>query len=147
MKSFCGRDRFSRLLKILCKPPKWYRIKISFWRLKDAKVQRQPGSKSSKKGKKRKVRHKRIEPTRPKSFIFRILGHFSPCNTGSIDASKKHPIMRKLKLFGCFAVLKCHIFVGTRKKTKQCFRLARLFDAVTAKRGCFKTVLVRLSYA
>ena len=49
--------------------------------------------------------------------------------------------MRKLKFLGCFAVLKCHIFVGTRKKTKQCFRLARLFDAVTAKRGLFKTVL------
>ena len=49
--------------------------------------------------------------------------------------------MRKLKLFGCFAVLKCHIFVDTRKKTKQCCRIARLFDAVTAKRGRFKTVL------
>ena len=49
--------------------------------------------------------------------------------------------MQKLKLFGCFAVLKCHIFVGTRKKTRQCCRLARLFDAVTAKRGRFKTVL------
>ena len=48
--------------------------------------------------------------------------------------------MQKLKLFGCFAVLKCHIFVGTRKKTKQCFRVARLFDAVAAKRGRFKTV-------
>ncbi len=44
------------------------------------------------------------------------------------------------KAFWVLAVLKCHIFVGTRKKTKQCFRLARLFDAVTAKRGCFKTV-------
>ena len=92
-------------------------------------------------------RHKRVEPIRPKSFIFRILGRFSPCNTDSIDASKKHPIMQKLKLLGCFAVLKLHIFVGTRKKTKQCFRLARLFDAVTAKRGHFKTVSVRLSYA
>ena len=46
-------------------------------------------------------RHKRVEPTRPKSFIFRILGRFSPCNTDSIDASKKHPVMQKLKLFGC----------------------------------------------
>ena len=55
--------------------------------------------------------------------------------------------MQKLKLLECFAVLKRHIFVGTRKKTKQCFRLARLFDAVTAKRGLFKTVLVRRSYA
>ncbi len=26
-------------------------------------------------------RHKRVEPTRPKSFIFRILRRFSPCNT------------------------------------------------------------------
>ena len=46
-------------------------------------------------------RHKRAEPIRPKSFIFRILGRFSPCDTDSIDASKKHPIMQKLKLFGC----------------------------------------------
>ena len=38
-------------------------------------------------------RHKRVEPTRPKSFIFHILGRFSPCNTDSIDASKKHPII------------------------------------------------------
>ncbi|MDO4397522.1 MAG: hypothetical protein Q4C21_03835, partial [Oscillospiraceae bacterium] len=65
----------------------------------------------------------------------------------SIAVSKKHPIMQKLKLLGCFAVLKRHIFVGTRKKTKQCCRIARLFDAVTAKRGLFKTVLVRPSYA
>ena len=86
-------------------------------------------------------KHKRVELSRPKSFIFRILGRFSPCNTSSIGASKKHPIMRKLKLLGCFAVLKHHIFVGTRKKTKQCCRIARLFDAVTAKRGLFKTVL------
>ena len=27
------------------------------------------------------VKHKRVEPSRPKSFIFRILGRFSPCNT------------------------------------------------------------------
>ena len=47
------------------------------------------------------VRHKRAEPIRPESFIFRILGRFSPCDTDSIDASKKHPIMQKLKLFGC----------------------------------------------
>ncbi|MCI5948336.1 MAG: hypothetical protein MRZ22_05315 [Oscillospiraceae bacterium] len=47
------------------------------------------------------LRHKRVEPTRPKNFIFRILGRFSPCNTGSIDASKKHPTMQKLKFFGC----------------------------------------------
>ena len=44
------------------------------------------------------------------------------------------------KAFWVLAVLKCHIFVGTRKKTKQCCRIARLFDAVTAKRGRFKTV-------
>ena len=44
---------------------------------------------------------KKVEPTRPKSFIFHILGRFSPCNTDSIDASKKHPTMQKLKLFGC----------------------------------------------
>ena len=69
------------------------------------------------------LKHKRVELSRPKSFIFRILGRFSPCNTSSIGASKKHPIMRKLKLLGCFAVLKCHIFVGTRKKTKQCYLL------------------------
>ena len=41
-------------------------------------------------------KHKRVEPSRPKSLIFPILG--------------------------------------------RCFRLARLFDAVTAKRGRFKTV-------
>ena len=46
-------------------------------------------------------KHKRVEPGRPKSFIFHILGRFSPCNTDSIDASKKHPTMQKLKLFGC----------------------------------------------
>ena len=28
------KQYFWRLLKILCKPPKWYRIKISFWRLR-----------------------------------------------------------------------------------------------------------------
>ena len=27
------------------------------------------------------LKHKRVELSRPKSFIFRILGRFSPCNT------------------------------------------------------------------
>ena len=53
----------------------------------------------------------------------------------------------KTKAFRVLAVLKCNVFVGTRKKTKQCFRLARLFDAVAAKRGRFKTVSVWLFYA
>ena len=57
------------------------------------------------------------------------------------------PDYAKTKAFWVLAVLKCHIFVGTRKKTKQCCRIARLFDAVTAKKGHFKTVSVRLSYA
>lgn len=40
----------------MCKPPKWYRIEISFWRLKNAKVQRQPGGTGSKKERKEKLR-------------------------------------------------------------------------------------------
>ena len=61
----------------------------------------------------------RIEPGRPKSFIFPSSGVF-PLQYESIGASKKHPAMQKLKLPLCFAVFKRHIFVGTRKKTKQC---------------------------
>ena len=61
--------------------------------------------------------------------------------------ARETPDYAKTKAFWVLAVLKCHIFVGTRKKTKQCCRLARLFDAVTAKKGHFKTESVRLSYA
>ena len=45
----------ARLLKILCKPPRWYKIEISNWRLYYAKVQRQPGGTGSKTGTERET--------------------------------------------------------------------------------------------
>ena len=44
-----------RLLKILCKPPRWYKIEISNWRLYYAKVQRQPGGTGGKTGTERET--------------------------------------------------------------------------------------------
>ena len=51
------------------------------------------------------------------------------------------PDYLKTKAFRVLRSFKMSYFCRYKEKTKQCFRLARLFDAVTAKRGLFKTVL------
>ena len=79
-----------------------------------------------------------------KAWFFWFFSGFSFRNAKSPN---RKTIMRKLKLLWCFAVLRCHVFAGTRKKTKQCCCLARLFDAVTAKRGRLKPYRFRLSCA
>ena len=42
---------------------------------------------------------KRVEPTRPKSFIFHILGRFSPCNTKKYWRVEETPDYVKTKAF------------------------------------------------
>ena len=52
--------------------------------------------------------------------------------------TKASPVLRSFKM---------SYFCRYKEKTKQCCRLARLFDAVTAKRGHFKTVFTLLFLA
>ena len=51
------------------------------------------------------------------------------------------PDYAKTKAFWVLRSFKMQYFCRYKEKTKQCCRIARLFDAVTAKRGLFKTVL------
>ena len=53
----------------------------------------------------------------------------------------------KTKAFRVLCSFKTSYFCRYKEKTKQCCRLARLFDAVTAKRGHFKTVFTLLFLA
>ncbi len=72
---------------------------------------------------------------------------FSPSSGVFLLAIQKYwrveetPDYLKTKAFRVLRSFKMSYFCRYKKKTKQCFRLARLFDAVTAKRGLFKTVL------
>ena len=56
------------------------------------------------------------------------------------------PDYAKTKTFRVLRSFKMSYFCRYKEKNEEMLSLARLFDAVTAKRGLFKTVLVRRSY-
>ena len=56
------------------------------------------------------------------------------------------PDYAKTKAFLVLRSFKMPCFCGVRKKVSQCGGIARLFDAVTAKKGVLKPYRVRPSY-